>query len=80
MKENKKQYEFNRSVEGHLEEIAAAKILLDARNLAEEGLCLVKERNKLIKIADQHGWDTVNRYVTDPLAEDEADDNACGKL
>ena len=55
----------------YLEEIAAAKTLLDARNSAEEGLCLVEERNKLIKIADQLGWDTVKRYVSDPLAEDE---------
>ena len=68
MKGNKKQYEFNRSVESHLEDIAAAKTLLDARNSVEEVLCLVKGRNKLIKIADQHGWD-----MSDPLAEDEAD-------
>ena len=31
MKGNKKQYEFNRSMESHLEEIAVAKTLLDAR-------------------------------------------------
>ena len=59
MKGNKKQYEFNRSVESHLEEITVAKTL-HTRNSAEEGLCLVKEQNKLIKIVDQHGWDTVN--------------------
>ena len=34
----------------------------------------MKERNKLIKIADQHGWDMVNHYISDPFAEDEADD------
>ena len=79
MKANKKQYEFNCSVESHLEKIAAAKTLLDARNSAEEGLCLVKEQNKLIKIVDQHGWDTMNHYVSDPLAEDEADDKCLQK-
>ena len=42
-------------------------------------LCLMKERNKLIKIADQHGWDTVNRYVSDLLAEDKADDKRLRK-
>ena len=78
MKGNKKQYEFNRSVESHLEEITVAKTL-HTRNSAEEGLCLVKERNKLIKIVDQHGWDTVNHYVSDPLAEDEADDKCLRK-
>ena len=73
MKGNKKQYKFNCSVESHLEEIAVAKTLLDAKNSAE-GLCLMKEQNKLIKIVDQHGWDTVNRYVSNPLTEDEADE------
>ena len=79
MKENKKQYEFNRSVESHLEDITVAKTLLNARNSAEEVLCFVKGRNKLIKIADQHGWDMVNRYVSDPLAEDEADSKCLRK-
>ena len=66
-------------MDSHLDEIAATKTLLDARNLAEEGLCLVKEQNKLIKIAYQHGWDTVNCYISDPLAEDEGDDKRLRK-
>ena len=73
MKGNKKQYKFNCSVESHLEEIAVAKTLLDAKNLAE-GLYFMKEQNKLIKIVDQHGWDTVNRYISNPFTEDEADE------
>ena len=35
MKGNKKQYEFNRSMESYLVEIAVAKTLLDTRNSAE---------------------------------------------
>ena len=66
-------------MDSHLDEIAATKTLLDARNLAEEGLYLVKEQNKLIKIADQHGWDTVNCYISDPLAEDEGVDKRLRK-
>ena len=48
-------------------------MLLEARSVAEKGLSLLSDRNKLIKIADKHGWDTVNNYVTDPLTKDEAD-------
>lgn len=78
-KGNKKQYEFNQTVEEQLEEIAVSNTLLDARTLAEKGLSLIAERNKLIKIADKHGWDTVNQYMADPLAKDEADDKRLRK-
>lgn len=78
-KGNRKQYEFNRSVEEHFQDIAVSKTLLEARTSAEKGLCLITERNKLVKIADKHGWDTVNQYVTDPLAKDDADDKRLRK-
>lgn len=29
----------------------------------------IKQRNKILKIADRHGWDTVNEYLDDPLAD-----------
>ena len=57
----------------NLLEIATAKNLLDARVKAEQGLSFVKDRNKLLKTTDQHGWDTVNLYTNDPLANDEED-------
>lgn len=78
-KGNKKQYEFNKSVEEQLEEIGVSNTLLEARSIAEKGLSLITERNKLIKIADKHGWDTVNNYVSDPLAKDDADDKKLRK-
>jgi hypothetical protein len=30
-------------------------------------------RNKLIKIADRHGWDTIREYTLHPLADDNED-------
>ena len=32
-----------------------------------------KERNKHLKIADRHGWDTVREYTLHPLADDNDD-------
>lgn len=78
-KGNKRQYEFNKSVEEQLDSIATANTLLEARTYAEKGLSILSERQKLIKIADKHGWDTVNNYVSDPLAKDEADDKKLRK-
>ena len=78
-KGNWKQYEFNRSVEEQFKDIAVSKTLLEARTSTEKGLCLITERNKLIKIADKHGWDSVNQYVADPLAKDNTDDKRLRK-
>ena len=41
---------------------------------AEKVLSLLKERNRILKIADTHGWDTVSQYISNPLAPDEQDD------
>ena len=78
-KGNKKQFEFNTLIQHILEDIAMSNTLLEARTFAEEGLCSIKERNKLIKIADQYGWDTANCYTSDPLASDEANDKKLRK-
>lgn len=66
-------------MEEHFEEIAISNTLLEARSLAEKSLSLLSERNKLTKIADKHRWDTVNSYMTDPLAKDEVDDKKLHK-
>ncbi|CAG2244694.1 unnamed protein product [Mytilus edulis] len=29
----------------------------------------LNQRNKILKIADRHGWDTVHEYLDDPLAD-----------
>ncbi|XP_053385369.1 uncharacterized protein LOC123546311 [Mercenaria mercenaria] len=33
----------------------------------------LKQRNKLLKIADKHGWDTVREYTDNPLADNSED-------
>ena len=33
----------------------------------------IRQRNKLIKISDRHGWDTIREYTLHPLADDNED-------
>jgi hypothetical protein len=33
----------------------------------------IGQRNKIIKIADRHGWDVVKEYTIHPLVEDNDD-------
>lgn len=80
-KGNERQYVFNAEVE---DKVVAAASSLDAtppevekaRNLLKEGEELIKERQKLIKVADrsEHGWATVEEYVADELADDSDDE------
>ena len=70
-KGNEKQHKFNLSVQDKFQEVAEANTLLEAHAAAEEGLSLIAERNKHIKIADRDGWDMVELYVNDPLAIDD---------
>ncbi|CAG2232993.1 unnamed protein product [Mytilus edulis] len=39
----------------------------------EEEKETLRKRNKILKIADKHGWDTVNEYLDSPLADDKDD-------
>ena len=41
-------------------------------HISEESKSL-KDRNKILKIADTHGWDTVKEYDSDPLVDDSED-------
>ncbi|CAG2251224.1 unnamed protein product [Mytilus edulis] len=34
---------------------------------------VLRKRNKILKIADKHGWDTVKEYLDSPLAENKED-------
>ena len=43
--------------------IAAAERIVDQCEMA------LKERNKIIRIADKYGWDVVEEYVDDPLTD-----------
>ena len=39
---------------------------------------LLNERNKILKTADRHGWDTVKEYLDSPLAYNKDDANDLG--
>ena len=45
----------------------------DTRALINSELVTLRQRNKILKIADRHGWDTVNEYLNDPLADNNED-------
>jgi predicted nucleic acid-binding Zn ribbon protein len=36
-------------------------------------ITLMFKGKKILKIADRHGWDTVNEYLDDPLADNNED-------
>ncbi|CAG2235578.1 unnamed protein product [Mytilus edulis] len=44
-----------------------------ASRLISEEKETLRKRNKILKIADKHGWDTVNEYLDSPLADDKDD-------
>ena len=59
-KSNKKQFKFNTDVKdkfNHILERAGADYAIT--KIANEGMSLLDKRNKLISIADRHGWDVV---------------------
>ena len=45
----------------------------EAEDVIKSELGEFKERNKHLKIADRHGWDTVREYTLHPLADDNED-------
>ena len=73
-KGNKHQSDFNISVLEQLEDAKESNSLETAKRIVDKGIALIKNRNKLIKIADRDGWDTVTCYEEDPLAGDDHDD------
>ena len=50
--------------------------LVNAKSRIEEGIDMIKERQKLIKLADSSelGWKVVNEYVSNPIADDSDDE------
>ena len=44
-----------------------------AEQTIEKEITELRQRNKILKIADRHGWDTVNEYLDDPLADNNED-------
>ena len=41
----------------------------DIYSLIKKEMDTIKERHKILKIADRYGWDTANEYLDDPLAD-----------
>ena len=77
-KGNERQFQFNRTV---IKKNHAALHALEGSNVAQAkeelaaGMSLLHNRQKLIKLADksEFGWTTVQEYIDDELADDEAD-------
>ena len=73
---HKIQFNFNQERFGKLTEIEDAVRSSDVAKVFEiiaEQKVVLTQRNKILKIADRHGWDTVNEYLDDPLADNNDD-------
>ena len=81
-KGNEIQHAFNEGVKAVVDEVAAildkhpATGLERAKEALKEGMQLIDERQKLIKIADrsESGWLTAQEYETDEIADDSDDE------
>ena len=85
-KRHKKQYHFNEEVSSKMEAAAASlsetpPTMEKAKMQLEEGLKLVCERQKLIRMVDrsEHAWVTVEEYVEDELADNSDDEKRMQK-
>ena len=58
------QSEFNNSVLKKLKDALEADTSEDRSSLLEEGIELIKQRNKLLVISDKYGWETQGRIST----------------
>ena len=68
------QSEFNNSVLKKLKDALEADTSEDCSSLLEEGMELIKQRNKLLVISDKYGWENGVTYMFDPIAEDSDDE------
>ena len=77
-KGNEQQFNFNRKV---IQKSSSALKAVESSNIVKareellEGISLLNNRQKIIKLADksEFGWATVQEYLDDELADDEAD-------
>jgi hypothetical protein len=73
---NKVQFKFNSERSSKLSEILEC---LQSRNydsvedVIKSEISQIGQRNKIIKIADRHGWDVVKEYAIHPLVDDNDD-------
>jgi hypothetical protein len=56
-----------------LESLIKIKDLTAASKLLTEEKEILRKRNNILKIADKHGWDTVQEYLDSPFADDKDD-------
>ncbi|CAG2231323.1 unnamed protein product [Mytilus edulis] len=56
-----------------IEKLIRSKSYVQALEVLAEEKETLRKRNKIVKIADKHGWDTVNEYLDSPLADDKDD-------
>jgi len=69
---NKIQHKFNSQRSGKLSEflrLIQSGHNEDTEDVVKSEISEIRQRNKLIKIADRHGWDTVRGYTLHPLAD-----------
>ena len=85
-KTHEKQYLFNEAVSSKMEAATSAlsetpPAVEKAKTQLEEGLKLICERQKLIRMADrsEHGWATVEEYLEDELADNSDDEKRMQK-
>ncbi|CAC5392799.1 unnamed protein product [Mytilus coruscus] len=53
-----------------IEKLIQSKSYVQALEVLAEEKETLRKRNKILKIGDKHGWDTVNEYLDSPLADD----------
>jgi len=73
---NKIQFKFNTERSNKLSDILEciqSKDFEAAELIIKSELNEITQRNKIIKIADRHGWDVVKEYSIPPLADDNED-------
>ena len=74
-KSNKKQFKFNTDVKDKFNQILERAGADDAiTKIANEGMSLLDNRNKLISIADRNGWDVVEYFEADPLTKNDEEE------
>ena len=73
------QFEFNVKIAGILRKAFSSSVELDKDLHLNRGIELITRRNKLLVLADMHGWEVVEAYTADPLADDSADEKKIRK-
>ena len=73
------QLEFNNSVLKKLKDALEGGTNEDRSTFLEEGIELIKQRNKVLVISNKYGWDTGVAYTLDPIAENYDDERRIKK-